>query len=225
MKAAPVPAVTPPAPEVALTPTTSTPVAPKPKPKISCLVSAIGGTVVALALFCAIGVVAMPRSRVIPISSSKIAAPLPTVVVALATPTNDSVAATMAAGQTIEVPPTAAIPPTTRPTRAATEIPPSSVPTQPSVPTVAPPTSILEPTAGPEPTQEAAPPPAQGPTFSNERVDPPWWPCEKGDIKGNNNSGIFHAPDQRDYSKTFKDVTCFKTEAEAEAAGFRKAKR
>ena len=61
-------------------------------------------------------------------------------------------------------------------------------------------------------------------TSSNITVDPPWYPCQKGQIKGNNNSKIYHTPAGRSYDKTFKNVTCFNTEAEAEVAGFRAAK-
>ena len=44
------------------------------------------------------------------------------------------------------------------------------------------------------------------------------------DIK-NNNSNIFHAPGQSDYASTYANVTCFGTETEAAAAGFRRAQR
>lgn len=77
-----------------------------------------------------------------------------------------------------------------------------------------------KPTAAPRPTARPA-----GPTFANGRVDPPYWPCSKGQYKGNNNSGIYHGPTQRDYSKTYENVTCFDTAAAAAAAGFRAAKR
>jgi hypothetical protein len=50
-------------------------------------------------------------------------------------------------------------------------------------------------------------------------------PCLDGQIKGNNKSKIYHVPGQQDYVKTRVDVTCFDTEAQAVAAGFRKALR
>ena len=50
-------------------------------------------------------------------------------------------------------------------------------------------------------------------------------PCQPGQIKGNNNSNIFHTPGQSDYASTYANVTCFGTEAEAVAAGFRRAQR
>jgi micrococcal nuclease len=50
-------------------------------------------------------------------------------------------------------------------------------------------------------------------------------PCDAGQIKANNNSGIYHAPGQRDYAATYADVTCFDSEEAAVAAGFRRAQR
>lgn len=51
------------------------------------------------------------------------------------------------------------------------------------------------------------------------------WPCDPGLIKGNQESRIYHMPGQRDYAKTRQRVTCFRTEEQAIAAGFRKAER
>lgn len=59
----------------------------------------------------------------------------------------------------------------------------------------------------------------------NQTVDPAWWPCKKGQIKGNRNSNVYHIPTGRDYAKTFRDVRCFTTPQEAEAAGYRAAQR
>jgi len=50
-------------------------------------------------------------------------------------------------------------------------------------------------------------------------------PCQPGQIKGNRNSDIYHAPGQRDYERTYANVQCFDTEAEAQAAGYRRAQR
>lgn len=50
-------------------------------------------------------------------------------------------------------------------------------------------------------------------------------PCGVGQIKGNRNSMIYHVPSGEWYARTHNNVICFNTEAEAEAAGFRKSKR
>lgn len=85
--------------------------------------------------------------------------------------------------------------------------------------------TVAVPVAQPEPTAASA---ASGPSYhgsgNSQIVDPPWWPCEKGQIKGNRNSDIYHIPTGRSYAKTFKNVQCFDTAAEAEAAGYRAAK-
>ena len=90
----------------------------------------------------------------------------------------------------------------------ATEVPaqPTPIPTEP-------------------PPQPADPPSSTGHTFSDEEVDPPWWPCAEGQIKGNRNSMKYHSPDGQFYAKTYDDVHCFNTAAEAEAAGFVASKR
>ena len=51
------------------------------------------------------------------------------------------------------------------------------------------------------------------------------YPCAINQIKGNVNSGIYHVPGGASYAKTTANVQCFNTEAEAVAAGFRRAKR
>lgn len=43
--------------------------------------------------------------------------------------------------------------------------------------------------------------------------------------EGNRNCGIYHAPGQQHYARTYANVRCFDTESEAVAAGFRRAKR
>lgn len=50
-------------------------------------------------------------------------------------------------------------------------------------------------------------------------------PCLPKQMKGNRESKIFHAPDQRDYARTRENVECFDTEEAARAAGYRKAQR
>jgi|GEM_PF-6477750 len=90
------------------------------------------------------------------------------------------------------------------------------------------------PTAPPQPAAVVVP--AAGavhlsPTYSdgkgspNAVVSPAWWPCKEGQVKANNNSGIYHVPTGQFYAKTFKNVTCFDTPGAAAAAGFRPSKR
>lgn len=91
-----------------------------------------------------------------------------------------------------------------------------------SSPHVPPTATEVSPQPTPVPTE---PPASTGPTFTNEEVDPPWWPCAQGQIKANNNSGKYHSPDGQFYAKTYEDVQCFNTAAEADAAGFVASKR
>jgi hypothetical protein len=42
-------------------------------------------------------------------------------------------------------------------------------------------------------------------------------------IKGNQNSGIYHVPGQQFYDRT-RPEDCFATEADAQAAGYRRSK-
>ena len=66
--------------------------------------------------------------------------------------------------------------------------------------------------------RETSPTPATSAAAGHE-------PCAPGQIKGNRNSGVYHAPGQRDYARTTANVECFDSEAEAQAAGYRKASR
>jgi micrococcal nuclease len=50
-------------------------------------------------------------------------------------------------------------------------------------------------------------------------------PCDPGQVKGNRNSGVYHAPGQRHYGRISANVACFQSEADAAAAGFRRAQR
>jgi len=81
---------------------------------------------------------------------------------------------------------------------------------------------------------DSSPEPSVAPAGSNSQpvfhgtgrdttVEPSWYPCQEGQIKGNKNSKIYHISTGRSYNKTFREVTCFSTAAEAEAAGFRAA--
>jgi hypothetical protein len=52
-----------------------------------------------------------------------------------------------------------------------------------------------------------------------------WYPCEQDQIKANRNSMIYHVPGGISYAKTRLNVACFNTEALAQAAGYRRAKK
>lgn len=79
---------------------------------------------------------------------------------------------------------------------------------------------VVTPTEAPAPEAAPAPPVSDAPAASDEAA-----PCAAGQIKGNRNSHIFHAPGQLAYAKTHASVTCFDTAAQATAAGYRAAKR
>ncbi len=51
------------------------------------------------------------------------------------------------------------------------------------------------------------------------------YPCQPGQIKANRNSGIYHVPGGAFYARTYANVACFDGEADAAAAGFRRARR
>lgn len=90
------------------------------------------------------------------------------------------------------------------------------------------PTRTARPTETPRPTEDLAIRQATQAAFQAKRataeaVDA--LPCKPGEYKANINSDIYHAPGQRDYAKTQDNVRCFATSAEAEAAGFRQARR
>jgi len=139
-----------------------------------------------------------------------------------ATPAEEKKPSVMALALATSVPPTSAPRPTlavtftARPAVAATAIPtkpPATFTPKPAPTAMALPTAISAP-AAPVFSQE-------GP--SRRRVDPAWWPCTQGQVKGNRNSGIYHAPGMRDYAYTFSNVACFNTETDAQGAGFRRA--
>jgi len=50
-------------------------------------------------------------------------------------------------------------------------------------------------------------------------------PCQPGQIKGNRNSLIYHAPGGAFYEETRENVVCFNTAADARAAGYRASER
>jgi len=70
---------------------------------------------------------------------------------------------------------------------------------------------------------------SSGPVFTQvnsnrTRVDPEYYPCQSGQIKGSQ-TGKYHAPGMQAYAFTFVDVRCFNTAAEAEAAKFVRAQQ
>lgn len=83
-------------------------------------------------------------------------------------------------------------------------------------------------------SQSAAPAPSQS-TSDNTGTNQPFQnnPSDdverntscKGQIKGNTNSKIYHVPGGAYYDKTVDNITWFCSEAEAQAAGYRKSKR
>lgn len=142
-------------------------------------------------------------------------------------------AVTIFATQTEQAPATAL--PTAEPT--ATDTPPTSTtaPTDAPLPTIesARPTAQIEaPTALPVASAPAVPvlPPlvsanATGMDGDRPFVDPPWLPCQQGQIKGNIDSGLYHPPTGRHYRFTFVDIRCFDTEDAARMAGFEPSKQ
>jgi hypothetical protein len=124
----------------------------------------------------------------------------------------------------------------------------TSIPTFIPQPTLPPPTATVtctplpSPTASPTAEATATPPPLPiatstrrvmiSPTPALTQTSAPApnaqadaQPCQVGQIKGNRNSMIYHVPSGEWYARTHKNVTCFDTEEEAQAAGFRKSKR
>lgn len=79
------------------------------------------------------------------------------------------------------------------------------------------------------PPAQQAPAPTKAPVAVEQPAAPAQdvgsAPCAAGQIKGNRNSSIYHVPGQQAYATTYKNVQCFDTEAQAKAAGYRKAKR
>ncbi len=121
--------------------------------------------------------------------------------------------------------PTARVKPTATPNPTAVATAPSgpkpvatAVPTRPAataVPTRAP--------ASPIPASAIQPPPAVTPIRTATAIGSD--PCQPGQIKGNRNSKIYHIPGGQFYEKTYQNVQCFETEAQAVAAGYRRAQR
>lgn len=128
--------------------------------------------------------------------------------------------------------------------RATTEPEPTNT-MEPPTDTAEPPTAVpVQPTEPPAPTQppappteppQAPPPPTDAPLMmvsgpvddlaSEPPDDQPWLPCARGQVKGNRNSMIYHTPGGAFYQRTFRNVYCFNSAAEAEAAGYRASER
>lgn len=159
-----------------------------------------------------------PTFTILADTSTPTAAPTATTVPPTVSPTHTPAptktqAPLVKPSSTQSVKPTAAV----KPTKAvpATAIPAPEVVVQPTV--------VVNPTEPPPaPTASTG---GGGPGFLGGKVDPAWWPCTQGQIKGNLNSMIYHWPTARDYARTYANVQCFNTEDEALAAGFRRAKR
>jgi hypothetical protein len=54
----------------------------------------------------------------------------------------------------------------------------------------------------------------------NNRIEPPWWPCEPNAIKAESKLGFYYPPDHPRYSAVYVGVTCFPSVAAAQAAGY-----
>ena len=104
--------------------------------------------------------------------------------------------------------------------------PPTATPLATPTPT---PEPTDEPTATPEPTDEPTPVPAPTQRVFPTRTPRPILasdaaPCALGQIKGNRSSKIYHVPGGGSYAQTKANVQCFDTEAQAQAAGYRRAR-
>lgn len=132
------------------------------------------------------------------------------------------------------LPPTETPIPTETFTPGPTDMPDTPEPTATDRPTRTPiPTRTPRATSTPAPTRD----PTVGlrggtdsaPLFFGEgrsrEVDPPWWPCLNGQVKGNDDSMIYHRAGGAFYSNTFEGVTCFNTAADAETNGYRASER
>jgi cytoskeletal protein RodZ len=180
----------------------------------------IGKVIVGFLALVIIGICAAPFRGASTTTTPLPATPVPAAQVAATAPQPTEAPAPTRAPTATQTPKPPA-PPTSEPTDVPQPTAAALVPTKASeVPTSAR-AAAAKPTAVSQPA-------ASGPTYQgsggSQTVDPPWWPCQKGQIKGNRNSGIYHIPTGRSYAKTFKDVACFNTAIEAEAAGFRAAK-
>jgi hypothetical protein len=117
---------------------------------------------------------------------------------------------------TLTTAPTAAPLPTVEPATPTTQIDaPTALPVATEAPTEAPAPAVATEVDG----SLSVPPSGADADGKNPFVDPPWLPCQQGQIKGSQ-TGKYHFPDGRFYKFTFSKVRCFNSEAEAQAAGF-----
>lgn len=141
------------------------------------------------------------------------------------------IGAMQSAGQALGILPTSTPrPPTATPGPTNTTGPTSTPgPTDTPRPTLAPlPTWTSVPTRTPRPTEDPGPAQtiqAELQATNTARAEAAAAPCSVGQVKANNNSGVYHQPGQPDYAKTKSNVTCFDTADAAQAAGFRPADR
>jgi hypothetical protein len=77
----------------------------------------------------------------------------------------------------------------------------------------------------PEPATTTAGSADMPPLNDRNEVDPSWWPCHEGQIKGNRDSKKYHVPGGRFYARTYEGIDCFDTEEQARAAGYERSKR
>ena len=184
----------------------------KKRSKLTTILIGVGAVLVACCGLSAISAVISPKA-------TPAATPTANVQTALVEPA--------ATTQPIGTPPA-----TAEPTQAPTAVP-TDVPTDVPAPTAAPASSATEPpvavvTEAPAsaPAVAAGQPISTNPTGKdpqgNNIVDPPWLPCAEGQIKGSKN-GKYHVPGGRYYARTYSEVTCFNSEAEAQAAQFVRA--
>ncbi|MHB1134906.1 MAG: sunset domain-containing protein [Chloroflexota bacterium] len=137
----------------------------------------------------------------------------------LVTLTETPAAAKLATGVTVSQPATST---KTAPLNTSTQVPTATAKPA-NTPIAAAPTSTPKPQV--VATATLTPRPAASPVTVPQPTSVGSYPCRPGQLKGNNNSMIYHSPGQRDYERTYANVTCFDTAAQAEAAGFRAAQR
>lgn len=104
--------------------------------------------------------------------------------------------------------------PTVEPTTAGETI----TPTLTGSPSVTPMPSLTA--TVPATVMPAGPTPTVAGRLVNNRIEPPWWPCEPNAIKAESKLGYYYVPDHQRYSAVYVGVTCFSSVAAAQAAGY-----
>lgn len=117
-------------------------------------------------------------------------------------------------------------PATEAPPEATATDEPIAIPDTEEPPTAEPAPPTVAPEPPPAPTEAPAPPPSGAVSDLSEAppAGEPWLPCARGQIKGNRDSLIYHPPSGGSYDKTYRNVWCFNSAAEAEGAGYRAAR-